>query len=75
LKIRVRAYGALRQVLGRRELELELPEGATAADALRAAGLPDRVDVWVLVDGSRAALQAPLSEGAVLDFFQPVGGG
>jgi len=75
LKIKVRAYGALRQILGRRELEIELPAGATVADALRAAGLPNRVDVWVLLDGVRAGREAPLSEGAVLDFFQPVGGG
>ena len=75
MRVTVKAFGELRRLLGGEKLELDLPAGACVADALRAAGLPDVVDVWALLDGSRAGRAEPLREGAEVSFFQPVGGG
>lgn len=68
-------FGPQRDAAGREHLVLDLPAGATVADAIRAAGLVDRVDLWVLLDGRRAARDATLTDGARLAFFSPVGGG
>lgn len=68
-------FGALRAQVGAGHRELELPDGARVRDALAALGLPDRVDIWALVDGERAPRDAPLRDGARLGLFQPVGGG
>lgn len=75
LRVQVKIFGALRREAGAGELVLELPAGARVADALAAAGIADRVDVWALVDGSRARREYELTDGAELVFFQPVGGG
>ncbi|RLB57536.1 MAG: molybdopterin synthase sulfur carrier subunit [Deltaproteobacteria bacterium] len=74
-RVKVQIFGALRRQAGASHLFLELPPGATVADALAAAGIADRVDVWTLVNGSRAGHDRRLAEGAELVFFQPVGGG
>jgi molybdopterin converting factor small subunit len=75
LRVHVSVYGALRELVDETEMELELPESASVADAIKAAGLEDRVDLWVLVDGQRAGRDGRLQEGSKLAFFQPSGGG
>lgn len=68
-------YGALRDLVDKAEMELDLPESASVADAIKAVGLEDRVDLWVLLDGQRAERDRRLEDGSKLTFFQPTGGG
>lgn len=75
MRVSVELFGALRAQVGAGARELELPEGARVRDALTALGLPDRVDIWALLDGQRAPREAELRDGARLGLFQPVGGG
>jgi hypothetical protein len=75
IAIEVELFGALRDQVGASRRTLDLPAGACVRDALLALGLPDRVDIWALVDGARAERDAPLPPGARLRLFQPVGGG
>ncbi len=75
MRVTVKAFGGLRRFLGGESRDFDLPDDARVADALRTAGMPDDVDVWTLLDGVRAGRQEPLREGAVVSFFQPVGGG
>jgi len=75
MRIEVLLFGALREQVGAARRDLELPPGARVREALAALGLPDRVDIWALVDGARAGRDATLAEGSRLSLFQPVGGG
>ncbi len=75
IRVTVTLFGGLRQVAGATVLELELQEGASVRDAILACGLPDRVDIWALVDGVRAERDRVLDDGAQVNLFQPVGGG
>ncbi len=75
MRVSVTLFGGLKRSVGAGELTLELVEGATVLDALLACGLPDRVDIWALVDGQRAGRSVCLHAGAQLSLFQPVGGG
>ncbi len=63
------------RVFGAAELDVELEDEACVKDAIAAIGLEDRVDIWVLVNGTRTGRDTRLSNGAELTFFQPVGGG
>ena len=73
--IQVIVFGKLRGWTERDRFELELPVGSRVADALVAAGIPDRVDVWALVDGEKVRRDRALSDGCELVLFQPSGGG
>jgi molybdopterin converting factor small subunit len=75
IRVQVVLFGALRRMAGRSELDLALAEGARVRDAVAACGLPDRVDIWALVDGRRADRLQELADGARVELFQPVGGG
>ena len=75
IRVTVVLFGALREVAGAAEMELELDDGAMVRDVLAACGLPDRVDIWSLLDGERAGRDALVSDGAQVNLFQPVGGG
>lgn len=75
IRVTVTLFGALRPAAGATELELELEEGASVRDAILACGLPDRVDIWALVDGVRAERNRIVDDGAQVNLFQPVGGG
>ncbi len=74
IQVVVTLFGALRGG-GNPTLTLELATSSTVSDALRACGLPNRVDIWTLVDGQKASLDSKLHNGAQVQFFQPVGGG
>jgi molybdopterin converting factor small subunit len=67
--------GALRDQVGQVQIDLELAEGATVRDVFVECGLPDRVDIWALVNGKRTGRDVRLADGTVVNLFQPVGGG
>ena len=71
----IEVHGTLRKQVREKKFKLDLPERSRVADAIAAAGLADRVDLWVLLDGSKAGREARLSDGCRLTFFQPAGGG
>ena len=71
----IEVRGTLREQVKQEKFRLDLPERSRVADAIAAAGLADRVDLWVLLDGNKAGREAMLFEGCKLTFFQPAGGG
>jgi hypothetical protein len=73
--VQIEVHGALRKQVDKEKFRLDLPERSRVADAIAAAGLADRVDLWVLLDGKKAGREAILSDGCKLTFFQPAGGG
>jgi len=75
LAVWVEVQGRLREQVEGERFQIQLPDGSRVADAIAAVGLADRVDLWVLLDGSKAEREARLSDGCKLTFFQPVGGG
>ena len=75
LRIQVSLAAVLRQAGVPAEIALTLPDGATVADAVRAGGVADRVDVWVLRNGRRANRTERLESGDRLTLFSPTGGG
>jgi hypothetical protein len=75
LAVWIEVQGRLREHVAAEKFQMELPDGSRVADAIAAAGLADRVDLWVLLDGSKAGREARLSDGCRLTFFQPAGGG
>ncbi len=81
MTITVRLFASLRREAGTGELTLELPAGATVADAVAAlrAGplpwLPDRGTFAVAMDREYAADETPLRPGGELALVPPVSGG
>ena len=73
--VQVTVFGKLRAWTNQTRFDLELPADSQVVDALAAAGIPDRVDVWALVDGEKARRDRVLSDGCELFLFQPSGGG
>jgi molybdopterin synthase catalytic subunit len=80
--VQVRLFAMLRERAGRSSVELELSEGATAADALAAVGeehgleeLIARMPVVMAVNRQYAPDDSPLSEGDELALIPPVSGG
>ncbi len=82
MTVNVRLFAILRERAGRERMELELPEGATVADALRelarAPGLDDvlaRLPVRMAVNRDYADDATILSPGDELALVPPVSGG
>ena len=81
MRVRVRLFASLREVVGRGELDLELPSGATAQaawDALEAAHpvlAGRRGHLAVAVNRRYEEFAAPLAEGDEVVFVPPVSGG
>jgi sulfur carrier protein ThiS len=76
LRVKVRLGGSLPQMTGRPvEQALELPEGATVAEALAAAGVGQGLAMLVSVDGQLRPPTEVLSEGNHLIVVPPVSGG
>ncbi len=81
MKIQVRLFATLRQLAGWPQQALELPSGATVADAL--AELDRRFPqltvstrtIYVAVNQEYARGTQPLQEGDELAIFPPVSGG
>jgi molybdopterin converting factor subunit 1 len=81
MRVTVRLFARLRELAGRESWDLEVPAGATAADAwaLIAADTPalapfDRA-ISVAVNASFARMSRPLTEGDDVAFLPPVSGG
>lgn len=81
LRVRVRLFAMLRETAGTRELEVELPPGATVEDAWAAvvtaipALAPARSALRFAVDGAYADPATPLADGAEVACIPPVSGG
>ncbi|MFH2110081.1 MAG: MoaD/ThiS family protein [Candidatus Bathyarchaeota archaeon] len=80
MRIRVRYYASFRDMTGKVEEWLEVPEGITVLgirDHVR--GLYDKIagkdQVLVAVNGSFTALDRVIAEGDDVAFFPPVSGG
>jgi molybdopterin synthase catalytic subunit len=82
MTVRVRLFAMLRESAGSGSLEIELPSGATVADAIRQlAGLPalaeqlDRLPVAVAVNREYADRETLLHPGDELALIPPISGG
>jgi molybdopterin synthase sulfur carrier subunit len=81
MKIRVRLFASLRDLVGRGELEMELPAGATPAavwEALAAAHpalASRRRSLAVAVNRAYESFDAALSPGDEIVFIPPISGG
>jgi molybdopterin converting factor subunit 1 len=81
MRVRVRLFASLREAVGRGEVELDLPAGATPEDAWTLlvrdhAGLSDRRPrLTAAVNRRYAPFDTPLSDGDELVFVPPVSGG
>jgi sulfur carrier protein ThiS len=79
MKIRVKLHGTLRGDIragGQAgEIEVEAPEGATAADLLRLLGVAESRAAIVVMDGHVLAPEDRLKAGVPIGVFQAIGGG
>jgi molybdopterin converting factor small subunit len=78
MKVTIKPVAALRTVLPAGvtdQVEVELPEGATAADAAAALGIPAGHAGAAFLDNRKANLDTPLAEGQVVGLIPPLGGG
>jgi molybdopterin converting factor subunit 1 len=81
MRVRVRLFASLREAAGRSELEIDLPEPATAEDAWRrlAEFFPSlasrRTSLAAAVNRRYATFAHALEEGDELVFIPPVSGG
>ena len=81
MKVRVRLFAALREAVGRAEVDLDLPPAATAEDAWRtlvqdhSSLAPHRPHLAASVNRRYAPFDTPLAEGDEIAFIPPVSGG
>jgi MoaE-MoaD fusion protein len=81
IRVRVRLFARQREIAGTRSVDIELPVGATAADAWAAIsgahpGLAaSRPYVRFAVDGAYADASTPLTDGSEVACIPPVSGG
>ena len=74
--VRIRLFAGLRERAGRGELELELPDGASVDDALRAvADIGGDCPVVTAVNREYAPGATRLADGDELALIPPVAGG
>jgi molybdopterin converting factor subunit 1 len=81
MRVRVRLFAALREAAGRPELELDLPEGASAEEAWQALARScpalgaRRANLAASVNRRYAPFDTPLDDGDEVVFIPPVSGG
>ncbi|HEY3119616.1 MAG TPA: molybdopterin converting factor subunit 1 [Vicinamibacteria bacterium] len=81
MRVRVRLFASLREAVGRPELTLDLPDGATADQAwqvLVTAHPPlagRRASLMAAVNRRYAGFDTRLTDGDELSFIPPVSGG
>ena len=81
MRVRVRLFASLREAVGQSEVELEMPDGATAEEAWQRLvrdhpGLGDRRPrLTAAINRSYATFETPLRDGDELVFVPPVSGG
>ena len=75
MKIAVRLFAGLRERAGTRTIEVELPEGATAADVWPALALGDEPRGLLLaINRSYAQRETTLADGDEIALIPPVSG-
>jgi molybdopterin synthase catalytic subunit len=81
MRVRVLLFASLREALGQKQLELELPPDATLAEALarleraHAVVARHRGKLLISLNEERAALETQLGEGDEIALLPPVSGG
>jgi molybdopterin converting factor subunit 1 len=81
MRVRVRLFASLREAVGRSDLDLELPDGATAEDAWQSLArahadlAPRRARLTAAVNRRYAPFDTTLGEGDEIVFVPPVSGG
>jgi len=81
VRVRVRFFAGIREVVGRPEAQVDLPEGATAADlwsrlaAEHPALAARRAGLAAAVNRRYAGLETALGDGDEVVFVPPVSGG
>jgi molybdopterin converting factor subunit 1 len=81
IRVRIRLFAMQRELAGTRELELDLPRGATVEDAWHAlvqrvpALRPGRASVRFAHNGGYAPADTPLADGDEVAMIPPVSGG
>lgn len=82
MKVRVRAFARMRELLGESEFEMDVPEGSTLADVWEALRLRKR-EIDKLASSTRIArngrvsalLNETVAQGDEIALLPPVGGG
>lgn len=76
MRIAVRLFAGLREQAGKREITLELPDGATVADVWPGLGLGDEPSgLMVALNRAYIDRSAPLTDGDEVAMIPPVSGG
>lgn len=79
MKIEVRLFATLAAYLPEgsdgRSVTLDLPDGSTVGEIVRALGIPEEMPLVAMADGRDAELGQPLADGVMLSFFPPLAGG
>lgn len=77
MKLTVRLFGDLRRYLpeGQEQLKLEMPEGTTVLSMLQQVGIRPE-EIWLVRANKKVISEEQLlSDGDVVEVFEPVGGG
>ncbi len=74
MKVRMKLYATLRK-FGPEEQEMELPEAASLADAIKLLNLPEKIPLLRIVNGEHRDLKYSLKEGDEIALFPPIAGG
>lgn len=77
MRVRVQFFGEMRRHLppGREDVELDLLDGASVADALARVGVGAADERIVGLNGTLAKDTTPLHDGDELSLYHPMGGG
>ena len=75
LKVRVKIFGAPSLALERRELTVELAEGATADDLVRLLPVNDKDYLYVVREGVRLGSNVKINDGDEILIVPPIAGG
>jgi len=83
MRLRVRLFSVVRDVVGSSELTIELPEGAKVKDLVNALvemypklkELEEEIPLLVLVNGSPASDETPVGQGDEIALIPPASGG
>jgi len=81
MRVRVRLFASLREAVGQSDLDLELPDGATAEDAWQSLArqhadlVPRRARLTAAINRRYAPFDTALHDGDEVVFVPPVSGG
>lgn len=78
IRVRLQLFADLRKYLPAGEsgaYTISLPEGATVATMLSAAGIPEAEEITIGLNGERGTREQPLKDGDDVVLFSPMEGG